>query len=150
MKKEYPIIIEGKETGYISVEEKGIMTEFYARCRDEGRILRLSLFGECEGYLGVMTPDGGGNMLLKKRMSRAAMSDFPKQIECAGESGTMRLRYLRTDEENEEAVKPVETNEPEQAFSETENTDEDSDCEDLLWMTTPEGFLVAFLNRARK
>ena len=83
----YPIFINGEETGTLTVGQEGLMTVFEARCADPGELLRLSVYGEKEGYLGVMMPDGAGNVELRKRLSRAALEGFPREPRFAGPAG---------------------------------------------------------------
>ena len=61
------------------------MTVFSAECRDDGELIRLSVFDAVgnAGYLGVMLPENG-RLSLIKRFSRAGMETFPKEIVCAG------------------------------------------------------------------
>lgn len=83
----YPIIIDGQEIGSVSVTREGLFWVFVAQSEMLEDILRLSVFGEgSEGYLGVMTPEGG-NLRLKKKLSRSGVSGFPTTIEYAGRSG---------------------------------------------------------------
>ena len=60
MEGNYPVILEGREQGMIEVRQEGLMTVFRARCADPGQLVRLSLYGEREGYLGVMAPGPEG------------------------------------------------------------------------------------------
>ena len=87
MSEEYPIIIDSRTAGTLTVTPAGLTTEFLARCADPGRLIRLSVYGEGgEGYLGVMEPMGGA-LTLCRRLSRAAMALFPERIDYAAESG---------------------------------------------------------------
>lgn len=81
----YPIQIGGEITGSLTVERDGLMTVFSADCRDDGELIRLSVFDAVgnAGYLGVMLPENG-RLSLKKRFSRAGLAAFPKEIVCAG------------------------------------------------------------------
>jgi hypothetical protein len=83
---EYPIIIDGKTAGKLRTETAGLMTVFEAWCEDPGELLRLSVYGESEGYLGVMEP-AAGRLYLKRSFSRAARRACPQQIMHAGPSG---------------------------------------------------------------
>lgn len=104
---EYPIIIDGRETGSLRVSKDGIMTVFDARCKDPGFLLRLYVCGEKEAYLGVMAPDGSGDVHLHKRLSRAAIAGFPETIRYAGPSSDAQNEAPRADSQNE-ANKPAE------------------------------------------
>ncbi len=84
----YPIIIDGKETGRINVGREGLFWCFEASSEtvSEG-IIRLSVFGEGhEAYLGVMEPKES-KLRLKKKLSRAAIADFPPSISHGGRQG---------------------------------------------------------------
>ena len=87
MEGTYPVLIEGRERGRLTVTKQGLMTVFEAECEDVGGVLRLSAYGEREGYLGVMAPDEDGALRLKKSLSRSALMPFPKRISHAAKSG---------------------------------------------------------------
>lgn len=81
----YPIRIGGKETGTLQVCREGMYTVFRGKSECSGELIRLSVFGDGKsGYLGVMVPDGSGCATLTRRLSPAAMCDFPETIEYAG------------------------------------------------------------------
>ena len=87
MSDTFPILIDGEEKGQLTVTPRGLITEFTGRCRDPGRLIRLSVYGDgSEGYLGVMEPVGG-ELYLCRKFSRAAMAFFPGKIEYAAEAG---------------------------------------------------------------
>lgn len=87
MGETYPIRINGEKKGTLTVSLEGLTTRFDARCEDPGTLVRLSVYGGGkEGYLGVMTPENGA-LTLHRRLSRAALSEFPAEIEYAGEAG---------------------------------------------------------------
>lgn len=87
MAETYPIHINGENKGTLTVTAEGLATVFDARCEDPGRLVRLSVYGEGkEGYLGVMEPENGA-LVLRRRMSRSAMTDFPETVEYAAEAG---------------------------------------------------------------
>ena len=79
-----PIYIDGTEEGKLSIVRQGNMTIFDADMRDVGRVVRLRVFGDGEGYLGVPVP-ADGRLRLIKRLSPAAMSAFPTKPEYAAE-----------------------------------------------------------------
>ena len=84
---EYPIMTEGERVGTLKVEREGLMTVFDASAADNGELFRISVYGGGgEGYLGMMWPENGV-LRLVKRLSRAAMAEFPAEIEYAGPSG---------------------------------------------------------------
>ena len=86
MEGNYPVILDGREQGTIEVRQEGLLTVFRARCADPGTLVRLSLYGEREGYLGVMVP-GPEGLELTRRLSRAALADFPRQPRYAAPAG---------------------------------------------------------------
>lgn len=83
----YPIILDGETTGELTVSREGLFWCFEARSEGRGELVRLSVYGEGqEGYLGIMEPFG--EMLrLTKKLSRAALRDFPSRISHAGQAG---------------------------------------------------------------
>ena len=87
----YPVLIDGEETGTLTVTRDGLMTVFDVRCKAPDTLLRLSVYGETEGYLGVLAPDGDGGARLHKRFSRAEMKAFPQTIRCASRAGDTAL-----------------------------------------------------------
>ena len=83
----YPIIIDGRETGRISVDREGLFWCFEANSEMCDGIIRLSVYGDGqEGYLGVMEPRGNG-LRLRKKLSRAGLTAFPKTISHGGRQG---------------------------------------------------------------
>lgn len=82
----YPIIIHGQEQGQLEVATEGLHTVFRGVCADTGELLRLSLYGEREGYLGVMAPEEG-RLHLTRRLSRSALRGFPQCPTHAGPAG---------------------------------------------------------------
>lgn len=104
---EYPLVIDGVKEGSMSVEQSGLYTVFEAQYPKscEG-LLRLWVHGggEC-AYFGVMQPWSGG-LYLRRRLSRAELAHFPKQIEFASNSGA--------------AIEPEKEAEPEEKLPETE------------------------------
>jgi hypothetical protein len=79
-----PIYIDGAVEGKLSITRQGNMTAFEADLRDVGRVVRLRVFGDGEGYLGVPVP-ADGRLRLVKHLSPAAMHGFPKKPEYAAE-----------------------------------------------------------------
>lgn len=81
----YPIRIGGETTGTLSIGQEGLMTVFSADCRDDGELIRLSVFDEGgnSGYLGVMLPVNG-RLSLIRRLSRTGLRGFPETISYAG------------------------------------------------------------------
>ena len=59
------------------------MTAFSAECEMQSGIVRLNAYGEGKSaYLGVMVPENG-RLVLRKKLSRDAMKEFPQKIEYA-------------------------------------------------------------------
>lgn len=83
----YPIIIDGRETGEVSVTREGLFWCFNAKSEMFQDIVRLSVFGEDgEGYLGVMSPEND-TLTLHKKLSRTTLASFPKSIDHCGKKG---------------------------------------------------------------
>ncbi len=81
-----PIYIDGKKEGRLDIERQGNMTVMQARLRDVGRVVRLSVYGEREAYLGVPVPEeGSGEQVLTRRLSPNAMRSFPREPAYAAE-----------------------------------------------------------------
>ena len=114
---EYPVIVNGQETGTLRVSREGLMTLFDARCRDPGELLRLSVYGECEAYLGVMVPDGQGEVRLRKSYSRSALAGFPESIRFAGPSGLKEAESPADAPETSRSNVPPEPETPEEPNS---------------------------------
>ena len=79
-----PIYIDGAEEGTLTVERQGAMTVMRADMRDVGRVVRLSVYGEKAGYLGVPEPDKG-RLRLTRRFTNLDMLRFPQRIEYAAD-----------------------------------------------------------------
>ncbi len=86
-----PIYIDGKKEGELTIERQGAATVMRARLRDVGRVVRLNVYGERTGYLGVPEPDGGV-LRLTKRFSPMEMNRFPQRPEYAGDRPVERDR----------------------------------------------------------
>lgn len=83
----YPIILDGEDTGQVSVSREGLFWRFEARCKMREELLRLSVYGQgAEGYLGVMEPVDG-ELWLSKKLSRNGLSGFPPVISYATRAG---------------------------------------------------------------
>ncbi len=163
---EYPIMTEGERVGTLKVEREGLMTVFDASAADNGELFRISVYGGGgEGYLGMMWPENGV-LRLVKRLSRAAMAEFPAEIEYAGPSGRRgdsgtgtapekapkallgtpvpktpaETRVPKTPAETPIPKTPVETPIPKAAV-ETPSTE--GECE-TLWFSAPDGTLSTF------
>lgn len=80
----YPIIIDGVQTGKMTVTREGLFWNFDAKSGMREEIIRLYVYGDGnEGYLGVMEPFGD-TLKLTKKFSRSALSTFPHTITHAG------------------------------------------------------------------
>lgn len=83
----YPIIIDGNETGRMDVSREGLFWCFEATSDMTDGIIRLSVFGDDgEGYLGVMEPKGK-RLSLTKKLSRSGLRGFPRTISYGGKQG---------------------------------------------------------------
>ena len=81
---EIPIYIDGERTGALTITRQGCLTVMDARLRDEGRVVRLKVFGERTAYLGVPAPQDG-ELRLVRRLTPAQMRAFPRRPAYAGE-----------------------------------------------------------------
>ena len=89
---ELPVYIDGKREGSLRVERQGTMTAITAQLRDIGRVVRLSVYGEKAGYLGIPEPAGGGTLRLEKRFTPMEMLQFPQRMEYAADRPLDRER----------------------------------------------------------
>jgi len=135
---EYPVVANGAEIGTLHVSKDGLMTVFDARCRDPGELIRLSVYGDKEAYLGVMTPDGKGEVRLYKRFSRAALADFPETIRFAAPPGLQLTENKEVAKETAEIQCPNEVN-----TAEDDSTGaEEPETEQIRWRHGAGGALV--------
>ena len=81
---ELPIYIDGLQEGTLLLEKQGAVTVVRAQLRDVGRVVRLHLYGEREGYLGIPVPEEG-QLCLIKRLSPLDMKRRPQKPEYAAE-----------------------------------------------------------------
>lgn len=132
MERKYPLLIDGRESGELRVTRRGALTLFEAEAEDGGGILRLSVYGGGrEGYLGVMSPSGEGRVALRRQLSRAALRDFPEQIEYAAPAGAAPA-----------VTEPEPGPEPESAPEPEPGPDEGPEG-GLIWYSSPDGTLSA-------
>ena len=132
MEGKYPLLIDGRESGELTVTRRGALTLFEAEAEDGGGILRLSVYGGGrEGYLGVMSPSGEGRVALRRQLSRAALRDFPEQIEYAAPAGAAPA-----------VTEPEPGPEPESAPEPEPGQDEGPEG-GLIWYSSPDGTLSA-------
>jgi len=125
---DYPIYIHHKDAGTLRVEQQGLYTRFSARFPDPGELIRLCVFGEGRSaLLGVAMPEGG-ELVLERSFSRAALRDFPTDIEYAAPAGE-----TLPEPEPESAAEPTLNMEPH-----TEPTAEP----ELIWYSRADGSLT--------
>lgn len=123
----YPIMIDGEIVGKLTVRAAGGRTVFSARSRPLEGVVRISVYGGGrEGYLGVLAPEGDA-LTLEKSFSRAALRDFPTEIERVERAG---MQTLPLPPERETPPEP----EPEALPEDTSG---------LSWYASPDGALVA-------
>ena len=84
---EIPVYIGGSQSGTMDIVRQGAYTLFTAHIPAHGGLRRFAVFGGGRsGYLGVAQPEGGA-MVLRRRLSRAQLRDFPASFEYAAEIG---------------------------------------------------------------
>ena len=84
--EEYPLYINGKTAGTLSVYTEGLLTVFRAQCRSGHGIIKLYVFGEGKSaYLGTMQPGKNGQYLVRK-LSRSEKSRLPSKISYAADA----------------------------------------------------------------
>lgn len=90
-------ILHGEETiGTLCTRREGAYTLFEARCRPFPGLRRLHVFGE-EGKnacLGVLQPEGG-ELRLRRKLSRAAMRAWPQKLVYASLDPAPRERPVK-------------------------------------------------------
>ena len=140
----YPIVIDEKIAGKLSVYTKGACTCFDAVCCMLDGVVRISVYGGgTEGYLGVLVPEGG-QLCLRRSFSRAALCAFPKEIESVERSGRVPAEAAEPQPEEDADEAPTA---PETASTAEEPNDETCEEESLLWYSSPDGALVCFDGR---
>ena len=78
---EYPIYIEGRQSGTLTESTEGLYTVFRADCPKRGGLIRLWLHGGGQSAcLGLLAPRGD-RLVLTRRLSRQARAAFPGTIE---------------------------------------------------------------------
>lgn len=83
---EIPIYLGGEPCGRLTLEKQGSMTLLRGEMEDPGRLVRLYVYGEGEGYLGVPQPEGG-KLVLCRRLTPREMARLPENPKYAGEKG---------------------------------------------------------------
>ncbi len=91
---ELPVYIDGKREGTLTMERHGAATVIRADIRDVGRVVRLRLYGDGEGYLGIPVPENG-RQVLTKRLTALEMRRLPSAPTYAAEA-PMRGEARRT------------------------------------------------------
>ena len=82
----YPILNQSTPIGTLEVRSDGLYTHFCARCAPVAERLRLAVFGQSDSaYLGLMLPEDGGDLTLRKRLTRLEVSRLPSPILFAAE-----------------------------------------------------------------
>ncbi len=95
---EYPILHQNRVIGTLKTEQAGLYSIFIAKCQRVAERLRLSVFGEQgSAYLGLMLPNGDGQLFLRRRLSRLERSRLPEPILYAAEEGARQSEPLRQD-----------------------------------------------------
>lgn len=149
MEGKYPIMIDGEQCGSLAVEKEGLMTVFHARCDDPGKMLKLSVYGDREGYLGLMMPRDGA-LELRKSYTREGMKQFPGEILYAGPAG-MEVPVATFSEKEEQPDRPPsgEAGETATAVEEPESEPEAvseqplGETGDTFWRRDADGVLVS-------
>ena len=129
MELSIPILYENRPVGTLTAERDGLYTVYTAVCTvpDVSR-LRLSVYGEDrETYLGLMLPDGEGNLRLRKRLTRIERERLPTPPLFAAE---------------EHAVFPELSPVPELPPEAPDDTPEPVP-DDVFWHAGPDGTLYA-------
>ena len=79
-----PVYVDGEEVGSLTVERRGQWTVADVRMRPVGRVVRLTVYGEREFYLGVPVPEGDG-LRMTRRLTQTEARRFPRMPEYAAE-----------------------------------------------------------------
>ena len=136
--EQYPITIDGEDTGVLHVERQGARTVFTAECAMRPELLRISVYGgNREGYLGLLAPENG-KLKLRRELSRDAMRDFPEEIERVERAGMMPEPGPRLPAVHGEEPPPSlpDTPPPSPPPPEADGS--------LSWYASPDGALVCF------
>lgn len=91
---EVPIYIDGERAGALTITRKGGAAAISAYLTDPGRVVRLTLFGERELYLGVPEP-AGGMLRLEKSLTPAQAALLPREPKYAAEERIEKKREYR-------------------------------------------------------
>lgn len=94
----YPLYIDGKPKGTLTVTQDKLHLVFYGECEYTQKLIRLSVFGNGKSaYLGVMEPKNN-KLVLRRKKSRSELADFPTPIEYAAD------RELLTAKKSEDTI----------------------------------------------
>lgn len=79
----YPLYLDGRSAGELTVTESGMYADYRAACRIAGpAFLRAYLVGErSEMLLGVLAPEGGA-YAIRRRLSRRETAGLGKLLRC--------------------------------------------------------------------
>lgn len=102
---EYPLLLNGKESGKLRVEKQGLYTVMEAYAQGTEGLVRLWVQGGGEeAYLGVMQPWSGG-LYLSRKLSRLEMLSFPQTIEQASDRRLeIKTVYITSERTTEQAA----------------------------------------------
>lgn len=91
---ELPVYIDGDRSGVLTVTETSDGALVSARLRDPGRVVRLTVYGEGEMYLGIPEP-ADGMLLMEKRLDAGQARLLPRNPAYAAESRRADTRSYR-------------------------------------------------------
>lgn len=91
---ELPVYIDGERSGVMTVTETADGALVSARLRDPGRVVRLTVYGKGEMYLGIPEP-AGGMLLLERRLDAGQAQLLPRNLAYAAESRREDTRSYR-------------------------------------------------------
>ena len=125
---EYPIFIEGQQSGSLTERADGLYTVFHAECPRRDGMIRLWLHGGGQSAcLGLLAPRGD-RLVLTKRLSRQARGGYPRLIESVSDQPRPS-----------KAAKPASAPPP----SKPAPAPEPEDPEHSPWRAMPDGSLIA-------
>lgn len=79
----YPLYLDGRASGELTVTDSGMYADYRAVCRSPGpALLRAYLVGErSEALLGVLAPEGGA-YTIRRRLSHRETANLGKFLRC--------------------------------------------------------------------
>ena len=153
MSEEYPVVLDGETVGTLSVTRDGLLWVYDVRCTAPEGLVRLSVYGEKEGYLGVLLPDGRGGAGLRKCFTRTAHETMPQHIRYVSRAGE---QPVQTKTEAETVSEPIPEKEPQNDALEAEpfyvpeeGTAPKKEPPDIQWRHCAGGALTGNLNGTR-